>query len=397
MGSNLFNPTGCVAIRLAGIVLLAFGLCWGKQARAHTPPPVQLVIQGPIRPVLDWSATQCDRIDIPDAGLRAYRRGDGNIVVFANAQNNYPLIGTNFLNLHKVCHSAYRSAYAADPSVFADETWIAATWTDDGRNVMAIGHEEYHGEKHPGHCSGTTPRQCRYGALLYLMSHDGGYSFRKNPTPLAAVPAQQSAVQGKDVGFFQPSNIFERNGWKYVFVRTSGGGRQPPATCLMRAKNAGDPSSWDIYDGINFRPALFDPYRQKFSDRPICAQISGLNGLVWSVLTSRISGALIAVLTVIDPSTHSIQLATSTSNDVLHWSKPVYARGIKLQWGEWCPTPPYLIYPSLLDPQSSSRNFATVGRSADLFLTRIRIRNCRLTMDRDLVFMRAQLVPLRPH
>ena len=42
-------------------------------------------------------------------------------------------------------------------------------------------------------------------------------------------------------------------------------------------------------------------------------------------------------------------------------------------------------YPSLLDPDSPSRNFDTVGDRAYLYLTRFNMTDCKLPMNRDLV------------
>jgi len=44
-----------------------------------------------------------------------------------------------------------------------------------------------------------------------------------------------------------------------------------------------------------------------------------------------------------------------------------------------------LAYPSLIDPDSPSANFDTVGDTAQLFLTRFNLEHCRTSLDRDLV------------
>jgi len=40
-----------------------------------------------------------------------------------------------------------------------------------------------------------------------------------------------------------------------------------------------------------------------------------------------------------------------------------------------------------LDPNSEDRNFMTIGKSAELFLTRFNVTDCRISMDRDLIRM----------
>ena len=382
-----FKLLGAVA---AAVVLGLMALPAPVRAQ-DAAAPVRLVAAGEAAPVLP-NQPSCGPDDLPDTALRAFRRNDGSVVAFASAFESYPLTGPTLLRLAKACRSAYHSAKSADAARFDDETWIAATWTENGRDVMAIAHHEYHGEKHPGHCLGTTPRECRYGVLLHLISHDGGMTFRKTtPTPLAAAPVRQSVDQRRDTGFFQPSNIFEWNGYKHVFVRTSGGGAQPPATCIMRARDPLDPASWEIYDGASFRPALFNPYAGDPATRPVCAQVSRLNGLVWSALALR-GGGLLALLTVLEPGTRRTRLATSVSTDLLHWSAPLPVEGVDLQWTDRCPTTPYLHYPSLVDPGSRRRNYDDSGSDALLFLTSIQIRDCKFTMNRTLVVMPVRLV-----
>jgi hypothetical protein len=351
-----------------------------------------LFIENPV-PLVDWHGSKCEDIDIPDAGFRAFRRSDGKIVGIASHYITRTLTGSTLQVLRREsCRPALVSQRNPDPAQHDDQTWLAATWTDDGINVAAIGHHEYHGELHPGMCAGKTPRECRYGVLTLYVSHDGGANFKRvTSRPIAAVPVRQSFDQGKDVGFFQPSNIFESGGFKYVFVRTSGGGAQTAATCLMRAKNPLEPGSWQIFDGKMFRPSLFDPYKDDLSQGPICKQVSTLNGLVWTVVRHRQRGVFIAVLTVIEPITRTTRLATSVSRDALNWSKPKLIDGIALEWSVGCGPGPVYHYPSLVDPDAPGRNFDTTDDEALLFLTAIQRSDCKMTMDRDLVYRRTKL------
>jgi hypothetical protein len=356
--------------------------------------PIKLTIVSEFKPVFDWAATSCGKLDLPDAGLRAFRRNDNSIEALAAHYTNYFMTGDDLFSLKKNCHVAYNSRHDADPAAFNDQTWIAATWTDDGRNVVGVGHLEYHGELHKGHCNAPPNIQCRYGALLHLVSYDGGADFTKStPTPLAAVPDRQSASQPPSEGFFQPSNVFERDGWKYVFIRSSGGGSQPNGTCLMRSSNPMNPKSWEIYDGAGFHPSLFNPYEEDGADRKPCAQISTLTGMVWSVLTYRDTGALVAIVSLLDPKTGKTRLATATSDDVLHWGEPLDVENLALEWGVPCPKSRVLAYPSLIDPASKRRNFDDTGSQPVMFMTGLEIRNCKFGLDRDLRVARVRLEP----
>jgi hypothetical protein len=365
----------------------------GRSPAQENLPAVRLEVLGAPRPVIDWNANRCSVQDIPDAGLRAYRRPDHTIVAFATHYENHRLVGPNFAELRKRCELIYQGGRNPDPSAHDDQTWITATWTDDGDTVAAIGHNEYHGEHHTGMCHSRSPRQCRYGVLSLLISRDGGASFvRSTKKPIAAVPVRQAKDQKRETGFFQPSNIVEHNGRKYVFVRTSGGGAQQPATCLMRASNPTDSASWEIFDGQRFHPALFDPYVDPAHARPTCAQIPGLHGLVWSVLKHWRRGVFVSLMTILNPTTKETYLVTSTSKDLLRWSSPRRVDQIRLDWKKTCGPEPMLHYPSLLDPTSPARNFDTTEDLPLLFLSRFPRKNCKITMERDLIMLNTRLV-----
>jgi hypothetical protein len=47
-------------------------------------------------------------------------------------------------------------------------------------------------------------------------------------------------------------------------------------------------------------------------------------------------------------------------------------------------------YPSLLDPESSSRNFETTGQRPYLYFTRFHYKDCRNVLNRDLVRVRVR-------
>ncbi len=212
----------------------------GASAAATKPAAAELTFNGAPRPALDWN--KCDEFDISDEGLRAFRDAKSQVVEIAGASKTRTMRGPSLLDMKKPCSVELDSAENPDPVAHNDRTFLTSLWTPDGVNILGIGHDEYHGESHPGRCLGTTPRQCRYGTLVFLDSHDGGEHFERTPTrPLAAVPVRQAINLGRDTGFFQPSNIFHWGNAEYVFVRTSGGGVQKPATCLLRSEKPLDP------------------------------------------------------------------------------------------------------------------------------------------------------------
>lgn len=387
MSSYFKRASTCLVLSL-----VTFGVPCARAATA-TEPSVRLEFSGPIEDVVRWQKDRCEEVDIPDISLRAFRRSDNQIVGLASHYVTYTLIGSDLTRMKKSgCTAAFRSPKNHDPAKFDDQTWLGATWTDDGKNIAAVGHHEYHSEMHAGMCAGKTPRQCRYGVLSLLGSSDGGISFAHiSNRPIAAVGVPQRFDQGKDIGFFQPSNIMEWEGLKYVFVRTSGGGQQPPATCLLRAKNPLEPESWEMYDGKEFRRSLFDPYKDEAANAPVCSQVPGLNGMAWGLLRHRERNVFIAVLVVLEPGAKTLRLAISASKDLLSWPKPRLVDGIKFEWSGECTGDPIWHYPSLIDPDAPGRNFDTTDDDAILYLTRINRINCKAGMDRDLVFQRVHL------
>ena len=53
-------------------------------------------------------------------------------------------------------------------------------------------------------------------------------------------------------------------------------------------------------------------------------------------------------------------------------------------------------YGALADPASRSRNFETTGDEAYLFMTRMKVADCKLGPDRDLVRLKVQFVKEGP-
>jgi hypothetical protein len=80
-----------------------------------------------------------------------------------------------------------------------------------------------------------------------------------------------------------------------------------------------------------------------------------------------------------------------TSADLIHWTKPKRLLAVPIMFAFSCDAASAHAYPSLLDESSALRNFETVGGEAFLYLTRINVRACRLTMERDLVRYRLYL------
>jgi hypothetical protein len=75
----------------------------------------------------------------------------------------------------------------------------------------------------------------------------------------------------------------------------------------------------------------------------------------------------------------------SLSNDLVHWSQRQLLMEATTTTSYACGGPDPIAYPSIIDPNSRSRNFETSGKRVYLYFTRFNYANCRQTNDRDLI------------
>ena len=80
----------------------------------------------------------------------------------------------------------------------------------------------------------------------------------------------------------------------------------------------------------------------------------------------------------------------STSADLIHWEPRRLIHEAEMAYTYECGDPNPVAYPSLLDPDSSSRNFETTGRAPWLYFTRFHYKDCKFTSNRDLVRVRVR-------
>jgi hypothetical protein len=73
------------------------------------------------------------------------------------------------------------------------------------------------------------------------------------------------------------------------------------------------------------------------------------------------------------------------SDDLIRWHGRRLLAEVELISTFRCGDLSPVVYPSLLDPRSQSRNFETTGRRPYLYFIRFHNKACRDTLDRDLV------------
>ncbi len=65
-------------------------------------------------------------------------------------------------------------------------------------------------------------------------------------------------------------------------------------------------------------------------------------------------------------------------------------------WSKNCADRTRYAYGSIADPASHSRNFETTGDEAFLFMTKMRVTDCKVGPDRDLVRIKVRIVKDTP-
>ena len=359
-------------------------------------PRVSLVFAGLPEIVFARKTDACDGHDVPDAPLRAFRDADGRVAAFGMHHVNRALRGASLDALKLDCRIVLASGHKSDPALHDDYSWIAATWSDDGKNLAALIHQEYHANDHAGRCAFRDMLPCWNNSVLAATSADGGRSFTrgKNSPVVAAYPYKQETGQGRHRGFFNPSNIFSDGEWKYTFIATTGWSGQKHGACLFRTKTPGDATSWRAWDGKDFTAHAGDVYAGTADPLKTCQPIAPFVTPVGAVVRHLPSGAWVAVL---QAARHDVFFSepgiwVTASRDLFRWSKPRLVMAGKTLYDDPCQAGQLISYPSLLDSQSPARNFDTSGDVADLYYATLRVDGCRVTSDRDLMRRKVRFV-----
>jgi hypothetical protein len=377
-----------IAAAVAGGVAAADG---GSRAQ---PPSIGVRQTGDIVVVFHTSSQGCERDDIPDAPARALRLADGSVAMIAANQKNRVLRGPNLLSLRPDCTVVLTGRWDADPAAYDDRLWLASTWTGDGTNVIALVHSEYQGNNHPDQCPSGRYIDCWYNAITLAISHDSAHSFTRasgGAALIASIPYRYDRQADRHVGYFNPSNLVEHDGALYAMMWATQYREQALGNCLIRTEYPDAATSWRAWDGSAFAVQFIDPYHSNAPPTEhVCPAVERdhLRGPVVSLVRHTPSGAYIALFVGGHP-TGDAQLPwavfSSGSWDLIHWSSPLMVMPVARFDTDVCSASAPLAYPSLLDPDSPSVNFDTVGNTAQLYLARFNLDRCHTSLDRDLI------------
>jgi hypothetical protein len=352
-------------------------------------------ITGPAQTVFSWSRDACEPRDIPDAPARAFRDDRGQVHLIASHYVSRQAVGPNLDQVRHRCAVIMRSVYDRRPQIYSYKQWIFAPYAIGGKNVIALVHDEYHGNEVPGQCATGDFFRCLYNAVTLARSTDGGSTFLPaRPPPahfVAGVPYRFAPDEGK-AGIFQPSNIVHKGDYWYALVSAVPYRLQKGGDCLIRTNRLDDPTSWRAWNGSDFSVRFVDPYRVRANPADhVCEPVSPdqISQMTDSLTYNTYLGKylLVGINSRYSPGKRRpvSGFYYAVSPDLVNWSEPKLIREVPLVQTYQCGDPDPVLYGSLLDPASDSPNFETTGQRPYLYFTRLHYSACRMTLDRDLI------------
>jgi hypothetical protein len=387
--ARLRRPALPLLLLLGFVLLIRVAL---EQGPDEEVAAAAIDVVGPPQTVFDWSSDACEAQHIPDLPVRAFRDERARVQLILPHSVNRRMIGPDLDRVAVDCTVIMRSTGNPDPAAFDDREWIASVYTEDGRSVAALIHDEYHGDEHPGRCPTGVYERCWYNAVTFARSSDGGRSFQQPPTPdgpIAGSPRRYAPDVGPS-GAFAPSNIVRNpdDGLYYAIVKVMEPEDGVRGSCVMRTANPADPSSWRAWDGTGFEFEFVNPYEATTSET--CAlvatpEISEMReSLTYNTYLDRF---LLVGLSAAGPARGELVTGVyfSLSSDLIHWTPRRLLMEAEAKSSFECGDADPIAYPSLLDPSSRSRTFETTGRHPYLYYTQFHYSDCASTLDRDLV------------
>ncbi len=357
------------------------------------PDPV-LVISGQEEVVFDWTTDSCEPGNLPDLPTRAIQDSEGQVQLILSHFTNYRMIGEDLNNLTLDCNPIMKSKQDPDPALYIDEQWIASPYTEDGKTIYALIHNEYQGNSHPGQCPENSYFPCWDNSITLAISIDHGKTYSEAVEPsehlIARLPYPYKAGAGPD-GFRNPSNIIKGpDNYFYAFFNAIGYESDEQWVCLMRTKDLALPGSWRFWDGSAFEGQFADPYKDDINNpkEHICTPIDKENigaslndSITYNTYLNRYVLIGISADWLVDREVWGFYY--SFSDDLIHWTRRKLLHEMPLPWTVEDFREVMYLYPSLLDPESESRNFETTDNTAFLYYTRLNFGQGNL--DRDLI------------
>ena len=347
-----------------------------------------------------WGNDSCSYKNIPDGGLRPYRDNNDSIHLIIPHYENYKLKGSTFDNLVSDCDPILSSAFETDPSKHNSEHWILAPYTDDGINIHALVHNE-----NTARGSDTESGGYYSTSIVYYSSSDKGKTWSK-PTDNVVYSESNNSVEEVflDVGHLGveiKSNILKHNEYYYALIESThieinNGRASQSLTYIIRTDDLSDPNSWRGWDGSGYNVILGDRYNETINTN----SLAHLNkGSVWEGNVAFHNDNLLYstyfekfMIVGMGKTGNTLGIFYTLSDDLIHWSQRIlvktwntndYTIG-EADTREASNSRYWVGAVSIIDHNSSSRNFSTIGQEVYLYYMEGQPKNTAVTLSNGL-------------
>ncbi|WP_155642315.1 hypothetical protein [Pseudomonas alabamensis] len=343
--------------------------------------------------VFNWKTDRCSDDNIPDSPARAFKSADGTVNLYATHYINRSMTGNSLDSVKQSCEIRFEAKMDSRPQLYDARVWLQTFYSEDnGNKVISLASSDYHGRWFKN-CDESQGKNlgCWWSAIILAQSDDGGKSFNTE-SPSNRIIAQSnykfSNRESGPIGFLTTSNIVKIDEWYYSIFYTSKYKDQNAGNCLARTSDINSKYSWRFWDGRDFSIDLSNPYASHTKSKT-CVTLKNLSSkirsLTWHSKTKEFIASHEDFINKKPPQSRvDARFSFSTSKDLIHWSNPKEI--ITITGKKNCQPQSPAAYPSILDSNSTDRNFGTVGNNAYLYYTKFNLgEDCRLTLDRDLL------------
>jgi hypothetical protein len=243
--------------------------------------------------------------------------------------------------------------------------------------------------------------KCWWNAITFATSTDKGLTYTHAAAPshlVACLPYPYEPDSGP-CGFMSPSNIVfnPKDQYYYAVMHMEPYKMVPKGVCVMRTKTLDDPSSWRAWGGYGFYVQFANPYTNpSLNPFPHIPQPMPLDSIV-TMCDSLTFNTYFGKFLLVGATAQWIndEFVTgfyySLSDDLVNWSMRKLLMRAKLPFWETDQSGEFVLYPSLIDPDDTSRNFEITGQRPYLYFTRRHpITAANQGLDRDLVRVRIE-------
>jgi hypothetical protein len=329
--------------------------------------------------IFDTQKDACNTQDFPDEPARAFRDAQGVVHLFDSQYTARANLGPSLSATKHSCEVSFQSGFSKVPNDFDDYEWLTSFYTTDGKNVIALVHEEFHGAEQLKLCPSGNASGCTQTAIVEAFSKDGGYTFTHKQGAadlVASLRFRYQADQRLWYGLMNPTNIISYQNYQYFLVSFITPHLQNPdrqsqfGVCVLRSDTPDDPHSWRAWDGKSFSIELGDPYTEAEQSPPVLPrQPVDAGKFYWSLGSVSWYPAAKSFVLLVRCQRWDKGCApgayVSRSTDLINWSKAVPL----LLDSQASSNDKSQFYPALLDPTAPDRNFQNVTASPWLLTT----------------------------